>query len=88
VLVMTVHPGFGGQAFIHDTVPKIRTVRDMIDRLRPGVELEVDGGIDPATAPVAYRAGARVFVAGSSIFGVKEGVSAGMQHLGRALAGA
>jgi ribulose-phosphate 3-epimerase len=88
VLVMTVHPGFGGQAFIQETLSKIRVVRDMIDRLRPGVELEVDGGIDAATAPLAYQAGARVFVAGSSIFHVKEGVAAGMKHLRQALAGA
>jgi ribulose-phosphate 3-epimerase len=85
VLVMTVHPGFGGQAFIPDTLPKIRAVRDMIDRLRPGIELEVDGGIDPATAPLAYQAGARVFVAGSSIFKVKEGVAAAMNQLRQVL---
>jgi ribulose-phosphate 3-epimerase len=85
VLVMTVHPGFGGQAFIQDTLPKIRAVRDMIDRLRPGVELEVDGGIEPDTAPQAYRAGARVFVAGSAIFKPKAGVAAAMNHLRQVL---
>jgi len=85
ILVMTVHPGFGGQAFIQDTLAKIRAVRDFIDRLRPGIQLEVDGGIDAATAPLAYQAGARVFVAGSAIFGAKEGVAAAMNHLRQVL---
>lgn len=81
VLVMTVHPGFGGQAFINDTLPKIRHVRAMIDRLKPGVELEVDGGIEPHTVGLAVQAGARVLVAGSAVFGAKEGVAAGMNTL-------
>src|SRR5437870_6452958 len=53
VLVMTVNPGFGGQEFIPSTLPKIERVRAMIERVRPGIELEVDGGIDAATAPRA-----------------------------------
>jgi ribulose-phosphate 3-epimerase len=69
VLVMTVNPGFGGQAFIASTLPKIRRVRQMIDRLQPRCELEVDGGIDAKTAPVVVEAGARVLVAGSAVFG-------------------
>jgi ribulose-phosphate 3-epimerase len=81
VLVMTVEPGFGGQAFMADMMPKVRQVREMIDRVRPGGELEVDGGIDADTAPVALRAGANVFVAGSSVFGAKDGVAAAMGRL-------
>jgi ribulose-phosphate 3-epimerase len=81
VLVMTVHPGFGGQKFIADTLPKIRKVRALIDRIKPGVELEVDGGIEPHTAGAAVEAGARVLVAGSAVFGAKGGVAAGMNEL-------
>ncbi|PZO74395.1 MAG: ribulose-phosphate 3-epimerase [Mesorhizobium amorphae] len=66
VLVMTVNPGFGGQAFIPATLPKIRAVRDMIAD-RP-VHIEVDGGITPETAPLVIEAGADVLVAGSAIF--------------------
>src|SRR3984893_7641187 len=69
VLVMTVNPGFGHQHFIHTTLPKIRRVRQMIDEIRPGCDLEVDGGIEPTTAPLAVDAGANVLVAGSAIFG-------------------
>src|SRR5262249_1575228 len=78
VLVMTVNPGFGGQEFIQSTVPKLRRVREMIDGVKPTVELEVDGGIDDHTAPVAVAAGARVLVAGSAIFGAKDGIAAAM----------
>ncbi len=87
VLVMTVHPGFGGQSFITDVLPKIRQVRELIDRVKPAVELEVDGGIEPHTAGPAVKAGARVLVAGSAVFHAKQGVAAGMAAL-RAGAGA
>ena len=81
VLVMTVNPGFGGQRFIESTIPKIRRVRQLIDRLQPACELEVDGGIDDKTAPAVVEAGARVLVAGSAIFGAKDGVAAAMRRL-------
>jgi ribulose-phosphate 3-epimerase len=81
ILVMTVNPGFGGQQFIHTMLAKIRRVREMIDRVRPGCELEVDGGIEPHTAPLAVEAGANVLVAGSAVFHVREGVAAGMDCL-------
>jgi ribulose-phosphate 3-epimerase len=81
VLVMTVNPGFGGQAFIDGTVPKIERVRQLIDRLHPGCELEVDGGIDARTAPLVAAAGAGVLVAGSSIFAAADGVAAAMHRL-------
>jgi ribulose-phosphate 3-epimerase len=68
LLVMTVHPGFGGQSFIADVVPKIRQARDEIDRRGLAVAVEVDGGVDVETAPAVAGAGATVFVAGSAIF--------------------
>ncbi len=69
VLVMTVHPGFGGQGFIEEVVPKIARVRRELDQRGLAADLEVDGGIDEETAPIVVRAGARVLVAGSAIFG-------------------
>jgi len=81
VLVMTVNPGFGHQRFIHTTLPKIRRVRQMIDEIIPGCDIEVDGGIDAATAPLAVNAGANVLVAGSAIFSDGEGVVAAMERL-------
>ena len=81
VLVMTVNPGFGHQHFLHGTLPKIRRVREMIDQIKPGCELEVDGGIDAITAPLAIDAGANVLVAGSAIFNDAEGISAAMKRL-------
>jgi len=85
VLVMTVDPGFGHQHFIRTTLPKIRLVREMIERIKPGCDLEVDGGIDEATAPLAVAAGANVLVAGSAIFGASEGVGAAMERLRAAI---
>ena len=81
VVVMTVNPGFGHQPFIHTTLPKIRRVRQMIDEIRPGCDLEVDGGIDAMTAPLVVSAGANVLVAGSAIFREGDGVVAAMQRL-------
>jgi ribulose-phosphate 3-epimerase len=69
ILLMTVHPGFGGQSFMADVVPKIARTRDEIDRRGLPVAIEVDGGIDVNTAPIAAEAGATVFVAGSAVFG-------------------
>ena len=69
ILIMTVEPGFGGQSFMNDMLPKIRAVRDMIDAQAPGTALEVDGGIDRDTAPLVTEAGANVLVAGSAVFG-------------------
>ena len=81
VLVMTVDPGFGHQHFLHTTKPKIRRVRQMIERIKPACDLEVDGGIDPVTAREAVEAGANVLVAGSSVFGDSEGVAVGIKSL-------
>jgi ribulose-phosphate 3-epimerase len=82
VLVMTVNPGFGGQKFIHNTLPKIEQLRAMLTPPSPfgrppeggrwaggeGIEIEVDGGIDANTLPLAAQAGATVFVAGNAVF--------------------
>ena len=65
---MTVNPGFGGQAFIHGAVDKIRRVRKRLDALGLATDLEVDGGISQATARTAVEAGARVLVAGSAVY--------------------
>jgi ribulose-phosphate 3-epimerase len=81
VLVMTVNPGFGHQHFIQRSLPKIRRVRQMIEQVKPGNDLEVDGGIDLTTAPLVVAAGANVLVAGSAVFGEGQGVTAAMDRL-------
>lgn len=68
VLVMTVNPGWGGQKFIPSSCEKISAVRKILDEKNLSAYLEVDGGIDAKTAKLAYQAGAKVFVAGTSIF--------------------
>lgn len=68
VLVMTVNPGFGGQNFIASQLPKIAALRRAIEALGKPIDLEVDGGITPETAPEAIKAGANVLVAGTSTF--------------------
>jgi len=85
VLVMTVNPGFGHQHFLHTTLPKIRRARQMINRINPGCGLEVDGGVDVTTAPLAVDAGADVLVAGSAIFNDRERVTAAMERLRAAI---
>jgi len=72
VLVMTVEPGWAGQKFMEDMMPKIEELR----KLKPNLDIEVDGGIDPSTAFIAKKAGANIFVAGSAIFGKKDRVEA------------
>jgi len=69
VLVMTVEPGFGGQKFMADQLPKIQMLREMLSQLNPDCLIEVDGGIDPTTSPLVKEAGATVLVAGSAVFG-------------------
>ena len=68
ILVMTVEPGFGGQSFMHDMLPKIAAIRGYIDKINPLCELEVDGGIDAHTSALVKEAGANVLVAGSAVF--------------------
>ena len=81
VLVMTVNPGFGGQAFIASMVDKIVRLRQILYNRKSEAELEVDGGITAVTAPVAAKAGADVLVAGSAIFNSRKGISAALKEL-------
>jgi ribulose-phosphate 3-epimerase len=76
LLLMTVHPGFGGQSFIEEVVGKVGRARKAIDEKGLAVEIQVDGGIDAATVPAVVRAGARLLVAGSAIFGQADRVAA------------
>ncbi len=69
VLVMTVEPGFGGQKFMEDQLDKVRRLRSLIDAEKLSCLIEVDGGVDEKTAPLALEAGANVLVAGSAVFG-------------------
>jgi len=66
ILVMTINPGFGGQKFTHAMLPKVEAARSLVGE-RP-IHIEVDGGIDPETAPLVAKAGADVLVAGSAVF--------------------
>ena len=82
LLIMSVNPGFGGQAFIPQAVDRIARARALIEARRPGeVELEVDGGVSPKTAPSLAAAGATVLVAGSAVFGHAAGAAAGVRAL-------
>jgi ribulose-phosphate 3-epimerase len=72
ILVMSVNPGFGGQSFISDVLPKLTTLRRWLDDRGLACELEIDGGISPKTASAAAHAGARVLVAGSAVFRANE----------------
>jgi len=76
VLIMTVNPGFGGQVFIKDMIPKIKKLRAMLDAKGIEAEIQVDGGINEATAFNVAEAGANVLVAGSAVFNNKDPVTA------------
>ena len=81
VLAMTINPGFGGQEFLPEVLPKLRKLRAMIDVVRPGCDLEVDGGIHAETAPLVVAAGANVLVAGSAVYNNHETVAQAIQRL-------
>lgn len=83
VLVMSVNPGFGGQAFIDSSVEKIEQVRRMLDERGLTPELQVDGGIGPDNAERVVRAGARMLVAGSAVFGSTHGVAGAIDLIRR-----
>jgi ribulose-phosphate 3-epimerase len=85
VLVMTVNPGFGHQHFLGSALPNLRRVAQMIERIKPDCELEVDGGIDEATAPMVVGAGATVLVAGTSVFAANKSIAAAMESLRNAV---
>ncbi len=72
VLVMTVEPGFGGQKFMADMMPKVKALREMLDKVNPACHLEVDGGVDLNTVVTCKENGADVFVAGSAYFGAAD----------------
>ena len=76
ILVMTVEPGFGGQAFMESQLDTIRQVRALIEKYNPACELEVDGGIAPKTAPLVVEAGANVLVAGSAVYKAEDPAAA------------
>jgi ribulose-phosphate 3-epimerase len=81
-LIMTVNPGFGGQAYIPSSSGKIRRIRDLLEAAgRTEVPVQVDGGVDPTTAPVVTEAGANVLVAGSAVYGHPQGAGEGVRAL-------
>lgn len=86
VLVMTVNPGFGGQEFLPETLPKIRALRDMASALGRELDIEVDGGINKDTASAVVSAGANVLVVGSAVFSASFSVATGINILRSALA--
>jgi len=81
VLVMTVNPGFGGQAFLPETLPKLRQLRAMIEASGRAVDLEVDGGIHAGTVAQVVAAGANVLVAGSAVFNAQDRVQQAIDRL-------
>ena len=81
VLIMTVNPGFGGQQFLETMLPKIARLRQMLDERGLRCDLEVDGGIGPASAPAVAKAGANVLVAGAAVFKAKAGVAAAIHAI-------
>jgi ribulose-phosphate 3-epimerase len=88
ILVMTVNPGFGGQAFIPTSAGKIRAARASLQAAGRGeARVQVDGGIDPVTAPLVVDAGADVLVAGSAVFGHPDGAAEGIRALRESLSG-
>jgi ribulose-phosphate 3-epimerase len=80
-LCMTVHPGFSGQKFLPQSPERIRKLRELINRLNPACDLEVDGGIDHATAGIAVEAGANVLVAATAIFRDPRGPAAAVRAM-------
>jgi ribulose-phosphate 3-epimerase len=85
VLIMTVNPGFGGQEFIPETLPKIVRLRQMITERGLHCDIEVDGGIHEATAPLVVKAGANLLVAGSAVYNQKESVAQAIARLKNAI---
>ncbi len=85
ILIMSVNPGFGGQSFIPETLPRIANMRKILDDRKLSAELEVDGGITADNAPGIVKAGANVLVAGNSVFRAEEGISQALQRLREAV---
>lgn len=85
VLIMTVNPGFGGQEFIPETLPKITRLRELIDQQELHCDIEVDGGIHEAVVPSVVQAGAKLLVAGTAVYNEHESVAEAMARLLNAL---
>jgi ribulose-phosphate 3-epimerase len=88
VLIMSVDPGFGGQEFIEEVLPKLRRLRRLLDDAGSAVEVEIDGGITAETAPRCVAAGARVLVAGTAVFNEKGSIAENMARLRKSVEGA
>jgi len=86
VLVMSVKPGYSGQSFMPEMISKVEEIRNKLNALRSKAYLEVDGGISAETLPLMYKAGANVFVAGSSVFGHPQGAGEGIRVLRQCVA--
>lgn len=87
IIVMSVNPGYGGQAFLPEVLPKTRQVRQMIKDSGRAIDLEIDGGVNTETAPTCVKAGVNVLIAGSSVYSSKFSVKAGIEALKKAVAG-
>ncbi len=81
VLVLSVNPGYSGQVFLPEVLPKAAQIRKWLDERNPQVQLEIDGGISPTNLPLAYQAGVRVFVSATSIFKHPKGILEGVRAL-------
>jgi len=85
VLVMSVNPGFSGQRFLPEVLPKARRIREWLDEVNPQAVVEMDGGINAETLPHALKAGVQVFVAASAVFHHPDGIAAGIHALRQAI---
>ena len=81
VLVMSVNPGYSGQVFMPEVLPKVSRLRQRLDEVNPSAVLEIDGGMNTTTLPLARAAGAQVFVAANAIFNHSQGIPAGIKAL-------
>jgi ribulose-phosphate 3-epimerase len=86
IIVMSVNPGFGGQKFISEVLPKTRQLRQMIKDSGRAIDLEIDGGVNTETAPACVAAGVNVLIAGSSVYNPKFSVKAGIDALKKSIA--
>jgi len=87
IIVMSVNPGFGGQKFISEVLPKTRQLRQMIKDSGRGIDLEIDGGVNTQTAPICVQAGVNILIAGSSVYNPKFSVKAGIDALKQSVSG-
>jgi len=87
IMVMSVNPGFGGQAFLPEVLPKTRHLRQMIKDSGRAIDLEIDGGVNTQTAPICVQAGVNVLIAGSSVYNPKFSVKAGIDALKQSVLG-